>query len=248
VFLYEAPEDGGGELDAPAPDAPAPDAPAPEAPAPENAWEGVSQQEWEGTQQFISAAAPFLQNLAAEYQQHQQAVQQQQWELQQQGPQLPEWDPFDENVVQQHFAARVNYAVEQALGPYQGLLGHVAQETSQREAEAALSRLDEQVGAYDRDAALLIAAPLIDSGQDASYALQAAAQYMHELEQRIREDERNQVQQGFQELRGASQGGAPGRIPGVPAAELDKVPTGPRRYQEAMENAMARRRAGLPVG
>lgn len=245
LFFYEAPEDGGGQEPEPEPQ-PAPE-PAPE-PEPVAEWQGVSREEWEGTQQFISAAAPFLQNLAASYQQQQQAAQQQAWEAQNQGPALPEWDPFDENVVQQHFDMRVANAVQEALGPYQGLLGHIAADTSQREAESALSRLNEQVGDFDRDAALLIAAPMIDAGTEANSALNAAAQYMHQLEQRIREDERAKVQQGFQDLQGRGQGGEPGRVPGVPAAELDKVPTGPRRYQEAMERAMERRRGGLPVG
>lgn len=241
LFHYEAPEDGGGApaevLDAPV-EAIAEEPLVQEPPA----WEGVSREEWEGTQQFISAAAPFLQNLAAQYRQQEQEA------ARPAEPTLPEWDPFDEAVVQQHVSARVSQAVEQALGPYQGLLGTIAQDTSQREAESALARIGEQVGTFDRDAALLIAAPMIDSGQEANYALQAAAQYMHELEQRIREDERSQVQKGFQELHGAGQGGTPGRVPGVPATELDKVPTGPNRYREAMDNAMARRRAGLPVG
>ncbi len=244
LFHFESPEDGGG---APPPEAAA-EAPSPEAapPAPEApAWEGVSQADWEGTQQFIAAAMPFLQNLAAREQQEQFAAQQ---SAQPQLDQLPDWDPFDENVVQQHFDQRVSQAVEQALGPYQGLLGHIAQDTSQREAEAALGQLHESVGEFDRDAALLIAAPMIDSGQDARQSLQVAAQYMHELEQRIREDERTKVQQGFQDLQGAGQGGAPGNSPGVPATELDTVPTGPDRYRVAMERAMARRSGGFPVG
>jgi hypothetical protein len=71
---------------------------------------------------------------------------------------------------------------------------------------------------------------------------------MHDLETRIREDERKKLQEEFQELKGAGTQGGPGRTPGVTATEFDKVPTGPRRYEEAMERAMARRRGGFPVG
>lgn len=205
-------------------------------------WSGVSREEWEQTQQFIQAAGPFLQNLALEYQQR---------EVQQQQPppeQLPEWDPFDEAVVQAHVEARIRSGIEQALGPYQGILGQVAQETSMRQATSALDQLGTQVGPFDRDAALLIAAPMIDAGQSPDQSLRAAAQYMHELETRIREDERKKLQGEFEQLRTAGATGGPGRAPGVAATEFDKVPTGPRRYEEAIERAMARRTGGFPVG
>lgn len=242
LFMYEAPEDGGGE---PAPE-PVEAVEQVEEAAPD--WSGVSREEWEATQQFIASASPFLQNLANDYQQRQYQEQQAYYAQQNQAPALPDWDPFDENVVQAHVQARVQAQLEQALGPYQSILGHVAQETSQRQAEEALENLNSQVGAFDRDAALLIAAPMIDAGNGPDQSLRAAAQYMHELEQRIRADERQLVQQQFQELRTA--GGNPGNssAPGVTATEFDKVPTGPRRYHDAVDRALARRNGSFPVG
>jgi hypothetical protein len=238
MFHFDPSEPVGEITEAPIVEEPA--APAVEAPA-ETPWGGVSYDEWQQTQSFIQAAGPFLQNLAAEYQQR--AYQ----EMQPPPAQLPEWDPFDENVVQAHFEHRVNSAIEQALAPYTGILGHVAQETSQKQAEMALERLTSEVGTFDRDAALLIAAPMIDSGQAPERALNAAARYMNELESRIRADERTRVQSELEALRGAGPGST-GGTPGVAATEFDKVPTGPRRYHEAVERAMARRSGSLPVG
>lgn len=224
-------------------EAPPPD-PAPDPEPTPSEWAGVSQDEWERTQQFIAAAGPFLQNLAYEQQQAQYVAQQQQ----PQGPELPEWDPFDPAVVEAHVSARVQAAIEQALGPFQPILGQVAQETSMRQAESALEGLSSQVGNFDRDAALLIAAPMIDAGNMPETSLRAAAQYMHDLEQRIRADERQVVQNELRELQEAGPQAGSSGAPGVTATEFDKVPTGPNRYEEAISRAIARRRGGFPVG
>ncbi len=205
----------------------------------EPTWVGPSREEWEATQRFVNAATPFLSELAQGY-----YAQQGQPPQQQQTAPEEEFDPYDPDSIRNYVNTGVRSAVDEALSPYTGMLSYVATRESQQTAEQELQRLQEQVGAFRQDPALLIAAPMIDAGYPAQEALLAAAQYMYGMEQEIRNEAREAYKKELQELSSAPRTGAAGHD----AQEMDNIPTGPDRYQVAVERALARRRGTLPVG
>lgn len=236
-FFFEAPEDGGGGAPPPTPD-PTPD-PTPEEP---EQW-SLSRDDWDATQNYLRQAAPILEQMYAQMQQGQVPQQPQQ-------PQLPdEFDPFDTqsvaSFINAHIQHGISQALEQQLGPMQGVLGMVASREGEQLARTQLDRLESELGSFDRDAAFLVGSGLIQQGEDPSESLRVAAVYARDFEQRIREDERNRYKSELQQL-----GQAPPETPvgGAAGTENEKVPTGPRRYHVAVERAIARRNGVMPVG
>lgn len=249
LFFYEAPEDGGG---APPPEpvpAEAPPEPAPEAQAEEPF--AVSPEDWQRVTGFQDAAIPILQQMAAYMEQQQQGGQQQQHPAQQQAPQeeqLPDYDPFDPESTSRYINAAVQRGVQQGMqeqmGMYEPVLGQIAQREAEALARSELGRLQEDVGAFNEDAALLVAAGVIEQGGDPSQALATAAHYMRNLEAQIRQDA---VEAYKKELGQIAE--APQEAPtGTPAQVQETPPQGARRYEEVVENFLRRRNAQLPVG
>lgn len=216
---------------------PAPD-PAPE---PEPSWAGPTQEEWQQTQQYLQSVGEALPTI---YQQLQGMA------PQPVAPAEPEltYDPFDQNSVQSYIETKVGNLVQgvltEKLGPLEGLLGMVAQEKGEALAKQELDRLGTEIGTFDSDTAYAIAAGMIDRGADPSQALQTGARHAFELEQRIRNDERERYKAELAQL-----GQAPPEIQGGQSpAEVETVPTGPDRYKIAIDRALARRRPVMPTG
>jgi hypothetical protein len=219
-----------------------------EAPVPEGGWPGPSQDEWNDLVGFRQEVTPFLGELANVLNQ----VEQPQYGQQQQpqygqdpyAQQEPEFDPFDSNSVQQYIQQNIQQGVQQALDPYSGVLGLVATREGEQLAKNELDTIKSEVGDFDQDAALLVASGLIDQGQDPSQALRTSAEYVRDYEAKIRASEREKYQQELQGLSGRGDvpaGAGNGAEPTIP------IPTGQDRYRVAVENALARRRPGLPV-
>ena len=227
--------------------APEPVEPAAPAPEPvESPW-APPQAEWEQIRNFTAAAAPVLGQLAQMMEQRAQAPQQG-YPQQQPGPEV-DFDPFEPDTVrayiQQEIDAGVRTALDQTMGPYGPLLESVASVEGEKQARAVLSSLSEDVGTFDEDASMILAAGLLSQGNVApDHALRVSAQYMSELEKRIRQDERARYIEELKNLQNA-----PEEHPvGPQATEMETVTTGPRRYEEAVERALARRNATLPIG
>lgn len=198
---------------------------------------------------FINSAAPVLGHLAQALQQQQAAP------AYYQEPVAPEpaptFDPFEPETVRTYIQSEINRGIEEGLrtglGVYEPLLETVASTEGERQARAVLDSLEEQVGAFDQDSAMILAAGLMSQGNVMpEHALRVSAQYLHEMEARIREDERTRY---IEELRGLQSAPSEHPVNGGPAAsEMETVPTGPQRYQTAIERALARRNATLPIG
>lgn len=221
--------------------------PEPVAEAAEAPW-SVDRGEWEQVRNFIGAAGPVLGQMAQMLQARQEGFQPQAPQQPQQ-PQAPEFDPWEpesvRNYIQSEISTGVRDALDQGLGPYGPLLESVASVEGEKQARAVLSSLGEEVGAFDEDASMILAAGLLSQGNvPPEHALRVSANYMSELEKRIREDERTRY---MDELKNLST--APQEHPvGPSAGEVETVPTGPQRYHEAVQRALARRNAGLPIG
>lgn len=245
LFLYEAPEDGGGSVEEPVESV----ATEPEAPEPE-AW-ALDREEWERTQQFLQQAAPILGYVAEQLQreQYEQPVPQGQYPAVAEDAAPPEIDPFDPNSVQRYVEwateRKVQEALQSSVGPYQDVMQHIAVREGEQAARETLTRLSSEVGAFDEDAALILAAGMIEQGQQPEQALRVSASYLNELETKIRADERERYKKELQEIAGAPQETT---VAGGPVTtELETVPTGRGRYEEAMRRAMARRGANTVV-
>lgn len=227
------PEEFEGE---PTPEAtpPEPDV-APEVPA----WSGPSQEEWQQTQSFLSQIAGVLPGIYEGVNGLQPKPEE---------SQAPEYDPFDPASVDAYMnwklEQRLSAAFDEHLGPFQGLLGMMASEKGEALARSELESIKGDIGDFDQDTAYLVASGIIERGGDPSDALRQAATFAHDFEERIRADEREKFQQQFQQL-----GQAPGEITGgAQTTEAETIPTGPNRYQEAVERALARRRPVMPTG
>lgn len=240
LFFYEAPEDGGG----PAADPPAPepaDAPTGDVAGDQEAaaW-ALSQDDWEATVNYLRQTAPVIQQVAHMMQN---GGMQQQQEPQ---PQEPDFDPFDPSSVQEYINNQVQQGLEQGIAPYTHLFNTMAESEGERLARSTMERLDQEVGSFDHDAAYMIAAgALADESLNPDQVLTSAARFMHDFEERIRADERTKFQGELQQMREAPRDRPVGSSAGT---EGETVPTGPRRYHEAVERAMARRRPNFPVG
>ena len=204
LFFYEAPEDGGGEP----PEAPeqeveaTPGDQAGQAEA--EAW-ALSQDDWNQTVQYLQATAPVIQQVAALMQQQQQTQQYQEQQAPQQ--QLPDFDPWDPNSVQQYINAAVEQGVLQQTQPYQQLFNTMAESEGERLAQQTLGRLQEEVGEFDADATYMIAAgALADESLNPDHVLTSAARYMHDFEAKIRADEREKYKERAERDRAQSSG------------------------------------------
>ncbi len=250
LFFYEAPEDGGG---APPPEpvpAETPPEPAPEAQAEEPF--AVSPEDWQRVAGFQDAAIPILQQMAAYMEQQQQQGGQQQYPAQQQqAPQeepLPDYDPFDpestSRYINEAVARGVQRGMQEQMGMYEPVLGQIAQREAEQLARSELGKLQENVGAFNEDAALLVAAGVIEQGGDPSQALLTAAHYMRDFEAKLRQDA---VEAYKKELGQIAE--APQEAPtGTPAQVQETPPQGARRYEEVVENFLRKQNAQLPVG
>lgn len=203
-----------------------------------------SREEWERTQEFLSQAGPLLGQIANRVFADPSPAPQQDPS---QGGYA--YDPFDENSVADFIEARISAGLEQGraemLGPMEPLLGHIAEVEGERLARAELSAIQEELGEFDHDQAVLLAQGLLRPGVDPSAALRYAAQTVVAYEKGIREDERKKYEEFLR-----TKGGAPPAegASGAAAGEEDAVPTGPQRYEIAVRRALARRNAVYPGG
>lgn len=211
-----------------------PEVPATEAPA-ASPW-APPQEEWGQITQFVSQSAPILQQLA-------ELVNADPNEGAE--PSFEDYDPFDPESVQRMIDARAQAIADAQLSPFKGLLGMLSQREGEALARAELERITGEVGEFDKDTAFMVASGLIDQGMDPAQALRQGATYTKEFESRVRQDERTKVEQ---ELR--ARGEAPHEPPvGTTTGEPGQpVPTGPGRYEEAIQRAMSRMRPSVPAG
>lgn len=217
--------------------APVEETPAVETPAaPEGAeqWVGPTQEEWQQAQQFQAAATPILQqianNMGLGQQQQQQAA-----------PTAPELDPFDPNSVK----AYIDHGIKEGTKNYEGMLRLVEAQQGEALARQELDRLHAEVGEFDDDTALMIAAGLLDQGVQPNQALGQAGQMLRTHEEKIRAAERERHGIALQTHNEAPREAAAST--GI-AQEESRVPVGKDRYESAVNNFLASRKAGLPMG
>jgi hypothetical protein len=216
-------------------------------------WTGPDQESWQSIQQFQEQATPVL-NQLGEFLNNPQVYGPQQ--LQQYGEQYgygqpmeeqEELDPFDQENVSRFIARHVEQGINEALGPFQGILGTVASREGESRAKGELERIGTEVGEFDKDNAFLVASGMIEQGADPSEALSKAAMYSRQFEEKIRADEREKYKAELERLAGAPRETA---IGSSSATENVGVPTGPDRYRIAVERALPGINGGnrFPVG
>jgi len=205
-------------------------------------WEGPSQDEWQQMVHYQQQTAPVMQQLG---QYLNAPPDQQQYYDPNQVQEDSSFDPYDENSVQQYIQQNIQAGIEQALGPWQNLLGSIASREGETVAKGELERIAGQVGEFDKDNAYLVASSLIEQGADPPEALQKAAMYSREFEQRIRADEREKYKAELQQIAGAPMEAGTGSSS---ATENLGVPTGPDRYKIAVARALGNGHADIPVG
>lgn len=199
-----------------------------------------SREEFEQLTKFQQAATPILSQLSEilsdpEVQRYEQPT-----------AEAPEIDPFDPESLKTYFSYAIEQKLQETMAPFEGILGMVAAEKGEALAREELGRIQEQVGDFDRDAAFLIGSGLIERGVNPQQALTQAAEFTNSFEKRIRESERAKVLEELKELGGSPQEIAPQGT--ASATEIEKIPTGPNRYQEAVERVLRSRRPSFPVG
>lgn len=214
--------------------------PEPE-PEPQASW-SPSQEEWERLTQFMGQAAPLVAEIARERSEM----------YTDPGPQPPsgeDFDPFDPDSVQNYIQESVQYGVTQALqqnfAPYEGVLGMVASQQGEALARQELEKIQGEIGEFDHDSAFLVASGMIEQGVDPVRALRQAAGYARETEERIRADERERYKSELQKLASAPTQAPAGSANGD---QIDSVPTGKGRYEEAVRRALANRTPMFPTG
>jgi hypothetical protein len=223
-----------------APDAAAAEVAPPVAPEPstqpaEEAWQGPSQQEWEQTQGYLQQTAPFLnelQSLLAEPDPYQQPQEQQQ---------------FDPGNPDAYLEQRLEQMWQERFGAYEPVLGQIAEREGEQMARSTLDRLASEHGEFDRDLALTAAQVYVDperGGMSPADALNAAAQFARQTEERIRADERAKY---TTQLGNAANAPTDIHAPGA-AVEAPGVPTGRDRYEQAVANFTSRMNPTLPTG
>lgn len=223
------------------------DSPEPEAAVEEQPW-NVSREEWEATQNYLQQTAPLLQQI--QQQQMLAAQQQQQAQMQQQMPQLPqEFDPFDPESVRNYIDSHVQYGVQsgiqQAISPYEGMMASVAQQQGEAQAREAMEMIQSEVGEFDQDMAFMFASGVIDQVADPTQALRFGAQQAKAYEDKIRADAVEKYKKEMSEL---SQAPREAPVGGTSADVMEKVPTGPDRYEEIAARWLARQHPTSPVG
>jgi len=192
-------------------------------------WEGPTQEEWQSAMQFQQQAGPVLQQLG----QYLTLPDPYEGQYEEEGE---EFDPYDADSVQNYIGAQIQSGINEALGPFQGLLGSIASREGETLAKGELENIAREVGDFDRDNAFLIANGMIEQGQDPAHALRLAAQHSKEYEDRIRADEREKYRAELENLAGAPRETGTGSFS---ATEGPSVPTGPDRYRIAVERRMA---------
>jgi len=211
-------------------------------------WSGPSQEEWQGLVGFQQQVTPFLSELAQALQDPGQGYNDAQgYQPQEQQPQQPEFDPWDPNSVQGFIQQGIQEGIQQALGPYSGILGIVASREGEQMAHDELDKIRAEVGDFDKDTAFLVASGLIDQGHDPAAALRQGAQFSKEMEARIRADERQKYTGEIKQIATGS-----GDLPaGQGAAEQVSGPPGQggaEKYELVIRNALANGHPTMPVG
>lgn len=145
---------------------------------------------------------------------------------------LPEWDPYDPQVVAAHQQA----AIQQALGPiseqlaqFGPLIEHLGQSESQRMAMERFGELETQVGGpFGHDQALINARWQIAQGADPDHALAEAARAQRAYDESIRSEAYARGVADTQAAAGAMNGHAPAPVGAAGAAPLpERGPGGP---------------------
>lgn len=172
--------------------------------------------------------------------------------------QLPEWDPWDPNVV----AAYQAQAVREALGPLMEQLAPIqeitAQTAAQRADEIATRELearaqDPRFGSFDLHTGKMLAEALVvGHGMDDAQAFDLVAQHLATYEKQIHE---RAFQAGREALQAELSGAANAALNGQPsisgdvggsASRIAETPTGPDKYAQVLADWRQRRAARAP--
>lgn len=232
-FLFEAPEDGGGDAG--------------------GAGDWQPTQEWgQRIDGFIEQAAPTLTALGeilndpgyGEPGGGQPADPMEQWqrdyanwqEMYGQGAAHQPPPQFDPSMLNE----AIQRGIEQAIGPFQPLLGTLAEREGEQIARSTLAELKSEVGDFNEDQAIKLAQLYLGQGIGPDEALRQAAQDTFAYEESIRA---KALEAHQATLTAAAQ--ASGDLGAGSALEAPGVPTGRNRYEEAMARVMSAR---SPVG
>lgn len=170
---------------------------------------------------------------------------------------LPE-DPYDPEQMQSWYAQTsesIRSELEQTMGqqvqqlwqeqfaPFAPILGQIAQREAEQAAGEVFEGLQEQIGKFDSDKAYVYAIAYSQQGYEPEQALELGARARHEDEKAMF----NQIMQAQQQtLDNVSAAPTEMGAPPMAASQIEPVPTGPGRYEEA-KNRYFSRRGGSPI-
>ena len=143
----------------------------------------------------------------------------------------PQFDPERaayEQQQQEQLQGYIGQQIESALGPWQPLLGQVAQSQGEQLARTQLSGLEQEMGSFNQDRAILHAVMYMEQGFEPDQALRQAASDQIAFEKEIREAAIRE----YEEKRKAVQQAPVEPSLGQGAArEAPPVSRGPDRYE-----------------
>lgn len=228
MFMYEAPEDGGG---------------APPAEADGGGWQPT--QEWgQRIDQFIESAGPVLGQLNEVLSQPDDGYYGQPPMQQPYGDPYggqPLYDPYTGQPLEpqqptgfdpQAFDQAVQQAVEARMGPYTPLLTSLAEREGEQAARTMLADMKATTGDFNDDHAIMLTRAFMAQGADPQQALNQAAAYAAQ----IRKEERAAAVEEYRQQLGAAADASGRQQPGAGGAALEvpTTPTGRDRYEQVL--------------
>jgi len=189
-------------------------------------WQPPGREWYDNIGQFVEQAGPILQQLA--YQQYQPPYEPDPgYEYGPQPQPQDEYGDYDPDAVR-FIEQRIDQRLENMLGPYQPVLGLVAQREAETATRSALDQFAQTYGEFSRDEATMKALQLQQRGHDPEWALQVAAQQQHEFEQRIAQ----QAVEAYKEsLRAVAEAPSEPSASSGAGQEVEPPPRGTDRYE-----------------
>lgn len=171
------------------------------------------------------------------------------------GPQLPDYDPFNPEIVQQYAQHGIQQILERELGPVRELLGAFAEREGEARANSELDTIEADLNkdvpegqpakTFNRDRVVVQASALIDRGVKAEDALRYAAEQDLAYRDSLREELAKELGVPLNNMHRVHS-----EPPVAPAAATEFTETearSPDRYKLVARSAAARAGRGLGV-
>jgi len=193
-----------------------------------DAWSAPEKEWYQNMDSFVQQAGPILNQLAQVMNEPDDEDQQGYYYQQQYDPTFDPERAAYEQQQQQELQGYIGQQIQDALGPWEPLLGQVAQSQGEQLARTALDGLGQELGPFNHDRAVLSAVQYMEQGYDPEQALRQAATDQVAFEKEIREAAIREYEEKRKAVAAAPVEPAAGQ---GSAAEVRPMPRGPDRYE-----------------